>query len=187
MAVKTFTTGEVLTAADTNTYLNNGGLVYITSGAPSASATINIDGIFTSTYRNYRIVLRGVASTGTPVYLRYRAASATLTDNIYSNTFNNSNNSTAVAGAARSDQYGLFPACYATYPSNLAIEFFNPQVTDYTTYTISGQYPISATDNGFGWWSGSNKVTTAVDGIQITTAAAPTLTLTYTVYGYRSA
>ncbi len=29
MAVKTFTTGEVLTAADTNTYLNNGGLVYI--------------------------------------------------------------------------------------------------------------------------------------------------------------
>ena len=31
MAVKTFSTGEVLTASDTNTYLNNGGLVYITS------------------------------------------------------------------------------------------------------------------------------------------------------------
>jgi hypothetical protein len=30
MAIKTFTSGAVLTSADTNTYLNNGGLVYIT-------------------------------------------------------------------------------------------------------------------------------------------------------------
>jgi hypothetical protein len=29
MAIKTFTTGEVLTAADTNTYLANSGLVYV--------------------------------------------------------------------------------------------------------------------------------------------------------------
>ena len=33
MAIKTFTTGEVLTASDTNTYLANAGLVYITSTA----------------------------------------------------------------------------------------------------------------------------------------------------------
>ncbi|NDF54510.1 MAG: hypothetical protein EB145_09990 [Proteobacteria bacterium] len=187
MAVKTFTTGEILTAADTNTYLNNGGLVYVASGSPAANATINIDSVFTSTYRNYQIVIRGTASTGTPVYIRYRAAGAALTDNIYSNTFGNSNGSTAVAGSARSDQYGLFPAMYATYPSNIVLNFFNPQVTDYTTYTIQGQYPISATDNGFGLWSGSNKVTTSVDGFQITTAAAPTLTISYTIYGMRIA
>lgn len=187
MAVKTFTTGEVLTASDTNTYLNNGGLVYVASGSPTASATINIDSVFTSTYRNYQVVLRGIASAGTPVYIRFRAAGSTLTDNIYSNVFANTNNSTAFSGAARSDQYGLFPAMYTTYPSNITMTFYNPQVTDYTTYTLQGQYPVSATDNGFGMWSGSNKVTTSIDGFQITTAAAPTLTLTYTVYGYRSA
>lgn len=185
MAVKTFTQGEKLTAADTNTYLNNGGLVWVAQASPSTSATINIDSIFTSTYTNYRMIIRGTASTGTPVYVRFRSGGATLTDNIYSNTFGNSNNSTSVTGAARSDQYGLFPACYATYPSNIVVEMFNPQATDYTTYTISGQYPISATDNGSGFWSGSNKVTTAIDGLQITTAAAATLTLTYYVYGYR--
>jgi hypothetical protein len=29
MAIKTFTTGEVLTASDTNTYLANAGLVFV--------------------------------------------------------------------------------------------------------------------------------------------------------------
>ena len=58
MAVKTFTTGEVLTAADTNTYLNNGGLVWIktatvTNAADSGTA---FRSIFTSTYDAYRIV-----------------------------------------------------------------------------------------------------------------------------------
>jgi hypothetical protein len=31
MAIKTFTTGEVLTASDTNTYLANSGLVFETT------------------------------------------------------------------------------------------------------------------------------------------------------------
>lgn len=79
MAIKTFTTGEVLTASDTNTYLANAGLVLITSGitvssAGGTAATLNngtvtigsgntsvtLSGAFSATYDNYRIMVTGV-------------------------------------------------------------------------------------------------------------------------------
>ena len=55
MAIKTFTTGEVLTASDTNTYLANAGLVYIAATTASAQTTIAIDNCFTTTYAHYFI------------------------------------------------------------------------------------------------------------------------------------
>ena len=58
MAIKTFTTGEVLTAADTNTYLANSGLVYVKSQTiGSAVSSVNVTSAFSSTYDNYVITL----------------------------------------------------------------------------------------------------------------------------------
>jgi hypothetical protein len=78
MAIKTFTTGEVLTASDTNTYLNNGGLVLITSGITVSSAggtaatvangevtvgtsntSVTVSSAFSSTYDNYVVIWQG--------------------------------------------------------------------------------------------------------------------------------
>ena len=65
MAIKTFTTGEVLTAADTNTYLANSGLVYVTSGTIGSGVTsITVSNAFSATYDNYRIVVSGGTSSG---------------------------------------------------------------------------------------------------------------------------
>lgn len=60
MAIKTFTTGEVLTASDTNTYLNNGGLVWIKSQSITSGSNTEITSVFSSTYTNYRIVLSNI-------------------------------------------------------------------------------------------------------------------------------
>jgi LAS superfamily LD-carboxypeptidase LdcB len=58
MAIKTFTSGSVLTAADTNTYLANSGLVYIAEGSTSTSVLgLNFNNVFTTTYDNYRIMI----------------------------------------------------------------------------------------------------------------------------------
>lgn len=57
MAVKTFTTGEVLTASDTNTYLANGGLVTIAGATFSGVNTVDITG-FSSSYKFYRLMWR---------------------------------------------------------------------------------------------------------------------------------
>ena len=65
MAVKTFTTGEVLTASDTNTYLNNGGLVYITGTTiGSAVSSVTVSNVFSSTYDNYRVLITGGTGSG---------------------------------------------------------------------------------------------------------------------------
>lgn len=58
MAVKTFTDNTVLPASDINTYLTNGGLVYVSSGSFSAVTSLEITG-FTSTYQFYRLLLTG--------------------------------------------------------------------------------------------------------------------------------
>jgi hypothetical protein len=78
MATKQFSTGEVLTASDTNTFLNNAGLVLITSGITVSSAggtaatvsdgtvtigtsntSVTVSGAFSATYDNYRIIISG--------------------------------------------------------------------------------------------------------------------------------
>jgi hypothetical protein len=64
MAIKTFTTGEVLTAADTNTYLANSGLVYVTSQTiGSAVASVTVSNCFSTTYDDYLITVDGVSGT----------------------------------------------------------------------------------------------------------------------------
>jgi hypothetical protein len=88
MAIKTFTTGEVLTASDTNTYLNDAGLVLITSGITVSSAggtaatvangtvtigtnntSITVSGAFSSTYQSYRIFIDNESTNGTASHL----------------------------------------------------------------------------------------------------------------------
>ena len=65
MAVKTFTS-EVLTSADTNTYLANSGLVYVKSQTVGAGvSSVEVTDAFSSTYDSYQIVYTGGASSGT--------------------------------------------------------------------------------------------------------------------------
>jgi hypothetical protein len=66
MAIKTFTTGEVLTASDTNTYLGNSGLVYVKEQAVVGSPnSITVTGAFSATYDNYRITFAGATPSAT--------------------------------------------------------------------------------------------------------------------------
>lgn len=64
MAIKTFTTGEVLTASDTNTYLANAGLVYVKSQTiGSGVSSVTVTDAFSSTYDNYLITAAGGTTT----------------------------------------------------------------------------------------------------------------------------
>jgi hypothetical protein len=75
MAVKTFTTGEVLTAADTNTYLANAGFVYVSSGTFTNAASFDVTG-FSSAYDFYQLFLT--------IQTNAAATSSTVTAVIYS-------------------------------------------------------------------------------------------------------
>jgi len=78
MAIKTFTSGEVLTASDTNTYLANSGLVYIKEQTiGSAVASVTVTNAFSSTYDNYKIIVSGGAGSTAQAIALKLGASAT--------------------------------------------------------------------------------------------------------------
>lgn len=83
MAIKTFTSGEVLTAADTNTYLANSGLVYVTSTTFSTSTAITVDSCFDGTYA-YRIFFQQTNSSSSgDLRLVWRDSGGDITTSTY--------------------------------------------------------------------------------------------------------
>lgn len=84
MAIKTFTTGEVLTASDTNTYLANSGYVYLSKATFSAVSSASISNAFSATYDRYLLIARITGSNiGQYVYLRYKNGGTEYASNQY--------------------------------------------------------------------------------------------------------
>jgi len=186
MAVKTFTTGEVLTAADTNTYLNNGGLVYITETSYTASAAVNIDGCFTSTMDHYLIVASSLGSVSTNQRIKFRASNSTdSTNNYYTQGLYPNNSTTGYV-------YD-FPVTTGHFVGNITstagevgtftAQVWNPQKSVRTSIFIQWE----ATSSGLGGFNnGVHATTTSFDGFSLF-AASGTITGTVRVYGYRQA
>jgi hypothetical protein len=118
MAIKTFTTGEVLTAADTNTYLANSGLVYVTSATVGTGvSSVTITNCFNTTYDAYEVVLSNVdcsASTsalilqlvdsgGTPATTNYKSTGFYMT---YVSTTVNGINGSAWEASLSASNFG---------------------------------------------------------------------------------
>lgn len=81
MSIKTFTTGEVLTASDTNTFLANSGLVYVagsTFTTISSASPLDVQSCFNSTYTNYRVIIQWVQNTSNAA-MYFRMLSGTNT------------------------------------------------------------------------------------------------------------
>jgi hypothetical protein len=188
MAIKTFTTGEVLTAADTNTYLANSGLVYITSGALSSTAT-NFVGCFTSEYRDYRIVLDSVSFSGTAdVY--YQLLSGTTPDATanyfwYLNGIGHNGAAQNSSAAAQTVGYtGINSTLGAgTIGGSAILDCYLPNATaiTYVTSTANGYNGVFYNRTG----GSVLNVTTQYNGIRFLTAAAPTFSGNVSIYGYR--
>ena len=188
MAVKTFTT-EVLTSADTNTYLANSGLVYVTSGSLSTAAT-NFVGCFTSTYRDYCIVIdRMTTNAATDVWFYVLSGATPLVAAQYYYAYKAINSAgtnldTSGAGAISAFLNVRFSAANQT--AGIAMNIYSPQVAAITHLTNSSQYAVAgAFASSMGGFSVDNS--NVYDGFRVDTRGAATLTGNVTVYGYRQA
>ena len=77
MAVKTFTS-ETLSSSDVNTYLNNGGLVFIKQQTiGNGVSSIPVTSAFSTNYDNYRIIISKttVSSIGNSAYITISGSS----------------------------------------------------------------------------------------------------------------
>jgi hypothetical protein len=191
MAVKTFTSGATLTAADTNTYLANAGLVYITQTTATSGSTVDVTGCFSSIYDAYRIIISD---------FRASVASNILSQLLSASTPSTTNYAWAVTrvdypGALTGTGSG-FPATVAfwnfqvsggTTSTSLCIDIQNPNLTQYT------YLQWDATDNrGTSGYAvirggGTHTLATAYTGIRFSTTAGTFTNAKIRVYGYRQA
>lgn len=187
MAVKTFSPGEVLTSSDTNTYLANSGLVYVAGGTLSGTNT-NFVGCFTSTYRDYHIVISGgILGAATDFcYQLLVGTTATVTNYWYAYTGlaggggaanqNGQNIAICRTGAAATGANDVF---------GLAMDFYTPQVASQFTFSTSQASCFNSDD--FRARSGASgcNVTTQFDGIKFASAGGQAIDGQVKIYGYR--
>jgi hypothetical protein len=180
MAIKTFTTGEVLTAANTNTYLANSGLVYVTTKTFSATGTLDCTGVFTSAFDNYKaIFVLTPTPGGSIVQTTMLSGSTPATTNYYSYEAGNSWAGTADVTASPSTAYwfGLRSAGYIF----ATMDILQPSTTNFTSFSSEG------VDGSQSWQArGVHETATAYDGIRFYNASG-NMTGTITFYGYRKA
>jgi hypothetical protein len=199
MAIKTFTTGEVLTASDTNTYLANSGLVLITSGITVSSAggtaatvangtvtigtsntSVTVNGAFSANFDAYKIMITGGAgSTATALKMHLGSAN---TNNYYGMLIYGGPSSTAVAGANDDNQPAFtYAGGFDTNTISANIELQNPfSSTDVTEIASRVRYGPT-----YGNYVGVYGDTTSFTGFTFTTFSGNITGGTIRVYGYR--
>lgn len=187
MPVKTFTQGEVATAADTNAYLTNGGLVYITQ--TTLSSTTNVNNCFSSTYDNYRLVI--VTNTfgggAANIQMQFTAGGTPNTTAANYAWVGNEQYTTSFGlvtfganGAAAQFTVGRVDA--TRQQATTIVDIFNPFNTQFTGF--QAYYSDAIT---FGRTGGALSVNTSYDGIRLYITGTPSWTGFARIYGYRQA
>jgi hypothetical protein len=187
MAEQTFTSGQILTAAQMTTLQTNTGLNYISTTDFSGATLAQIPSVFTSSYTNYRAIIRIKGAATAALYLRTLIGTTAQTDILYSISygFRYSAGTGNVTASTRGDQYSLFGAVASTYQSNYIVDFFSPQAASYTNINMTGTFQFTATDHDAITTSTRNAVTTQLNGFELTTAGSTNIDGSVILYGYR--
>lgn len=182
MAIKTFTSGAVLTAADTNTYLANSGLVYIKSQTVgTAVASVTVTGAFSTDYDDYKIIYTGGTSSGGVVQMTLGAATTQYYSQLIYAAYSAA---TVLANVAdNNNSQWSFVGYGTTNFVTVNVELTCPFKTTRTTMTSNYISDINA-----GRVQGLLNDATSHTSFKFTGAGGSTLTGgTITVYGYRKA
>lgn len=187
MAIKTFTTGEVLTASDTNTYLANAGLVFVKSKTiTSATSSSDLDDCFSSIYTDYRIVYSFDGNMNGYVEMRLRTTSTLDTSPWYSNCTRTQANSTTATVSNFNGNTAFILTDGLTQTTRGSIDLFNPQTASnaFASHASSGLGATAYQYTGGTYHSSASQFT----GVRFFSSTAGfTFTGTFTVYGYRKA
>ena len=183
MAIKTFTAGEILTAADTNTYLANSGLVYINQFTLSGGTT-NLTSIFSATYDEYLLVVTGATTSGAIIdFFQMLNGTTPATGSDY----NRGRWSTAspTSASRETNQTSGYIVTTGSTVTSFTVNVVNPFLAAKTQVNTFGQYGGSSDETYAELITSTHKLSTSYDGISF---IAPSNTWTagkVKVYGYR--
>jgi hypothetical protein len=157
--------------------------VRITTQSFTSSAAVNVNDVFSSTYKNYKVFLNVTNSTGAGLLYRYRVAGADNTTSNYayqrlilSNSSFNNVRETAQTNGALGDT--------TTTNCNWELTFFNPFETK-LSYAYSNT-AISASSPEIHLWNNGFNATTSFTGFTLYPSSG-TITGEILVYGMKVA
>jgi len=181
------TNGQVLTADSTAaTGLKwaaaggSAGLVFIQKGTFTSTSVVNVNSCFSSTYDNYRILVKVSGSSPTLGEVRLRMRSGTTDNTASSYNFQRLYaQSTSVGGQSATNQTSSVMGPWNTDLSWFATDMWSPFLAANTGYATVSSYNQTHIDN----FSGAHKVASSFDGFTMFPDAG-NITGEVWVYGY---
>lgn len=161
------------------------GLVYLTGTSVSAVSSFSLpNSTFTSTYRNYRIVIEGVgANDGNAVTMRLRASGSDNTTSNYFSSIGGANLGATFSAAASSGGTSWTLGGSSNTKNYYVFDVMAPQVAVNTAFGGVANAAIGG-NMTFSTIGGFFSATTAFDSLSVIIASPGTFTGTYRVYGY---
>ena len=182
MAVKTFTSGEVLTASDTNTYLANSGLVFVKNQVVgSALSSVTVSDTFNADFNVYKVVYYAGSCTSNAA-LRMQLGSAT-TGYYISGLFVQFGTTSVVGINVSNGSLWTNVGRASSNSNNMTVEIFDPYrarrtaITTHSSDNITSGYYISQ--------SGFLDDATSYTSFTISPASGTISGGVIAVYGYR--
>lgn len=187
MAIKTFASGEVLTAADTNTYLNNGGFVYVTSQTVGTGVTsVTVPSCFSATFDNYFVTWTGGTLSALALITVYMGTAPAASGYYGAKTLSNVAGTFIGGGDNNATTWLNANAGDATI-ADTAFYLYEPFASR-RTYISSTYWERNGASSVFGTYGGYLDNATSYTSFTIDPQGAVTMTGgTITVYGLRKA
>lgn len=184
MAIKTFTAGSVLTASDTNTYLANSGLVYVTSyTVGSGVASVTVPNAFSSTFDSYRVLYTGGTMSGGTDMSCFLGGTAPANGYYQAQIYVNTTTGASGTSTVNNQPQWTFVGGGSTGGMFIDLTLYNPFNANKKFVTYSGLTADIFYVNGSGRFDSTSSFTSftlkpAAGGITLTGGVI-------TVYGYR--
>ena len=175
------------------TAVGNSGLVYITGGTQSGSTALNVDGVFTSSYTNYRLVMTAIEVSVAERALRinFRSGGTTNVDALFDYAYRGLRaNGTAGDTSLNSQTFaeiGVYIAAYVNLElGSASIDINGPQISKRTfglANAIGYEGGVFQMRNGGFVFNGTN----SFDGFRISLNSTGNISFQWQLYGYRKA
>jgi hypothetical protein len=174
-----------LSPATPTTIANSGGTATLSGNTVTFTtvSSISLNGCFTSSYVNYRMILDVTCPGFAPILnLRFRTAGTDNTSNSYQRQRLTVDN-TSTSATRATDTSMRIAQCVSNIVVGVQADIFNPQIAQNTALITSS----TSTDSGIllEFYGNSFSSSTVFDGFTLTPSDARTITGKVRVYGYK--
>ena len=146
---------------DGSAYISTAGLTLIRTQEFTSQSTVTFDNVFTSEFRNYKVIINAIGSTATTLVARMRSGGSTISTTTYSYQVFDATNTTFFGARVTGATFLSINSIRTSRPSLSDVTIGNPEVASATVFISNGYY-----DTALNLLYGENTNATSYDGVQ---------------------